>query len=423
MNTTRALSLCFSTVCCLAAACTDDSTGTTSGTETETGDGDGDGDPSGDGDGDGDPSGDGDGDPSGDGDGDPSGDGDGDGDAVCGNGMVEAGEACDDGNAVNTDGCLDTCVAASCGDGFVWADNEACDDGNDVDTDDCLATCVAATCGDGVVWEGNEACDDGNEDDSDECVGECVLAECGDGLLWAGTETCDDGNADADDGCSDTCETELYSVCDGVGIDSCSPIRILYAVASNDTPAFRADIAALTGGTVDYVNASIATPTLAELEASYDCVFTHPNSSYNNGMAFGTALRDFVDGGGNVVLGIATGFAPPTGLAGSPIMATDYSPVSTAGSVNFAAHTYAGDGVSILHDGVAAYGLNLIDNGVVLQGEGISDGTYANGTIATAYRPDFKVVYVNGTGSSEFGANGDWARLIANACGAGFVAP
>ena len=45
----------------------------------------------------------------------------------CGNGMVDEGEDCDDMNADNTDACLDTCMAASCGDGFVQAGVEDCD--------------------------------------------------------------------------------------------------------------------------------------------------------------------------------------------------------------------------------------------------------------------------------------------------------
>ena len=45
---------------------------------------------------------------------------------------------------------------------------EACDDGNQVETDACLNTCVIASCGDGQVQAG-EACDDGNEDDGDGC--------------------------------------------------------------------------------------------------------------------------------------------------------------------------------------------------------------------------------------------------------------
>ncbi|MCA9714936.1 MAG: DUF4215 domain-containing protein, partial [Myxococcales bacterium] len=46
-----------------------------------------------------------------------------------------------------------------CGDGVVEGD-EQCDDGNDVDEDDCTTACAPATCGDGFVWDGVEACDD-----------------------------------------------------------------------------------------------------------------------------------------------------------------------------------------------------------------------------------------------------------------------
>lgn len=95
--------------------------------------------------------------------------------AQCGDGFLEDMEACDDGNMDNTDACLDTCVAASCGDGLVWAGMEDCDDGNMDDTDACLGTCVAASCGDGVVWAGMEECDDGNMIDDDECRNDCTI--------------------------------------------------------------------------------------------------------------------------------------------------------------------------------------------------------------------------------------------------------
>jgi cysteine-rich repeat protein len=61
--------------------------------------------------------------------------------AGCGDGEIEAGEECDDANASNTDGCLNTCVAASCGDGFLYAGVEQCDDGNNVNFDGCSASC------------------------------------------------------------------------------------------------------------------------------------------------------------------------------------------------------------------------------------------------------------------------------------------
>ncbi len=49
--------------------------------------------------------------------------------AVCGNGRVEPGEQCDDGNVRNDDACLSTCVPARCGDGYLWRGVEECDDG------------------------------------------------------------------------------------------------------------------------------------------------------------------------------------------------------------------------------------------------------------------------------------------------------
>ncbi|HSA58273.1 MAG TPA: hypothetical protein VLJ37_01140 [bacterium] len=63
-------------------------------------------------------------------------------DPACGNGVVESPEACDDGNADETDACLSTCAAASCGDGFVQAGVEDCDGGVD-----CAADCTLIPAG------------------------------------------------------------------------------------------------------------------------------------------------------------------------------------------------------------------------------------------------------------------------------------
>ncbi len=116
---------------------------------------------------------------------------------VCGDGVVEGGEACDDGNDADDDVCVAGCVLASCGDGFVWVGVEACDDGNDSDDDACVGACEAASCGDGFVQVGVEACDDGNADDGDACLGTCAAASCGDGEVQVGVEECDDGGESA----------------------------------------------------------------------------------------------------------------------------------------------------------------------------------------------------------------------------------
>jgi cysteine-rich repeat protein len=152
--------------------------------------------------------------------------------ARCGDGVVRAGvEACDDGNALETDGCLPSCVTARCGDGIVQAGVEACDDGNAVETDGCRSSCVTSRCGDGIVQAGVEACDDGNALETDGCLPSCVTARCGDGFIHSGVEACDDGNAVDTDGCSNACQMDAPVLgcgdvpasgqCHGTNLDRC----------------------------------------------------------------------------------------------------------------------------------------------------------------------------------------------------------
>jgi len=128
----------------------------------------------------------------------------------CGNGLVELAEECDGADlggatcatvseafSIGDLGCLSSClfdtsgcVPKHCGDGQVNLDEE-CDDGNSSDSDGCLSTCLVATCGDGHLWPAHEECDDGNDSDEDGCVDACEVATCGDGHLWVGHEQCD----------------------------------------------------------------------------------------------------------------------------------------------------------------------------------------------------------------------------------------
>jgi cysteine-rich repeat protein len=121
----------------------------------------------------------------------------------CGDGKLDPGELCDDGNTVETDGCTSRCAPETCGDGLVQSPEE-CDDGNDVNTDGCLGSCVAATCGDGFVLAGVEQCDPGGPGGTGACRADCTLHVCGDGVVGA-AEGCDDGNLQDGDGCSATC--------------------------------------------------------------------------------------------------------------------------------------------------------------------------------------------------------------------------
>lgn len=79
-------------------------------------------------------------------------------DYACGDGVVDPGEECDDGNTDVTDGCLDSCAAARCGDGKVWVGHEGCDDGNLMDGDGCSAACSPENepGGPGQLVAGNE---------------------------------------------------------------------------------------------------------------------------------------------------------------------------------------------------------------------------------------------------------------------------
>jgi prepilin-type N-terminal cleavage/methylation domain-containing protein len=82
--------------------------------------------------------------------------------AVCGNGVVEGNEACDDGD-VNTESCGNSIVesggaiycSADCSSSITL--NEQCDDGNSSNLDSCLNTCMNISCGD-TYCNGSETC-------------------------------------------------------------------------------------------------------------------------------------------------------------------------------------------------------------------------------------------------------------------------
>jgi cysteine-rich repeat protein len=124
--------------------------------------------------------------------------------AMCGDGFVGPGEMCDDADMINDDECTNACGLPGCGDDILQ-NGEECDDGNLSDTDACLSSCLVATCGDMFVQNGVEECDDANDIDTDACLPGCIAASCGDSILWAGTETCDDGNTTDLDGCNSNC--------------------------------------------------------------------------------------------------------------------------------------------------------------------------------------------------------------------------
>lgn len=126
----------------------------------------------------------------------------------CGNGLVEAGEECDDGNLEVDDGCSDTCIhegqAGTCGDGWL-VPGEECDDRNVVGGDGCSPSCTVE--GDHVCLPGGQPCL------PDDCLaGDTDCGPCGDGILQQ-REQCDDANVESGDGCSAQCFPEAGFGC------------------------------------------------------------------------------------------------------------------------------------------------------------------------------------------------------------------
>ncbi|MGB5375694.1 MAG: leucine-rich repeat domain-containing protein [Polyangiales bacterium] len=178
----------------------------------------------------------------------------------CGNGLLEAGEACDDGNNMNGDGCTAACEIE---DGNPCTTHAACASGV-CDMNEAPPLCEpAGSCGNGVL-DGSESCDDGNLMTGDGCSNICLLEDgepcadnaqcesticdtvdsntcepvntCGNGAVEVG-EGCDDGNAVAGDGCGPECLFELgagpctdngqceSTICDALGGNTCEPVN------------------------------------------------------------------------------------------------------------------------------------------------------------------------------------------------------
>ncbi|MDD9967057.1 MAG: DUF4215 domain-containing protein [Myxococcales bacterium] len=128
---------------------------------------------------------------------------------LCGDGYIVAPEECDDGAVCSSNGLLDgdPCTTP--------AQLQACEaDGGTCAPqggDGCSAVCTRESeCGNGVTEVG-EDCDDGPTG-SDVCTANCLVRICGDGNLDANhpsdPEQCDDGNRRQGDGCDDTCQIE-----------------------------------------------------------------------------------------------------------------------------------------------------------------------------------------------------------------------
>jgi cysteine-rich repeat protein len=112
---------------------------------------------------------------------------------LCGDGAVDAGESCDDGNGRDGDGCSAVCTVEPCfacagaPSACVPVDGAACDDGNPCTGD---GSCEGGHCVPGVAVSDGAACDDGDACTSgDRCVsGTCRGSEP---LACEACTTCD----------------------------------------------------------------------------------------------------------------------------------------------------------------------------------------------------------------------------------------
>ncbi|MFO0756585.1 MAG: hypothetical protein U0359_08850 [Byssovorax sp.] len=96
---------------------------------------------------------------------------------TCGDGKLDLGEECDEGDKnANTGACTLACKHAKCGDGFVESGAEECDEGaQNSNAGTCTLACKVAVCGDGLKAPG-EGCDDGNATDADGCNTTCLVS-------------------------------------------------------------------------------------------------------------------------------------------------------------------------------------------------------------------------------------------------------
>jgi cysteine-rich repeat protein len=140
---------------------------------------------------------------------------------ACGNGLLSPGEACDDGNTVSGDGCSGDCRQVQPG-WRCRMPGRPCTEVCGEDAGACADGGPAAVCGNGIVEPGEE-CDNGSDTSKTPyngdgtyggCTGECTYgAYCGDGVI-NGQEACDNGPANIDlygqPGCTFLCTTASY---------------------------------------------------------------------------------------------------------------------------------------------------------------------------------------------------------------------
>ena len=176
------------------------------------------------------------------------------------------------------------------------------------------SACPAGVCGDGLVNTGEE-CDDGNTADSDGCSSSCAIesgfdcapigigtgpsicvsnAVCGDGAVTAGEE-CDDGNTVNGDGCSSTCVIEAGFEC-FLGSSLCCEFGLSEPSGGDGLFTIRQwNLTSLGSTNAFYENAD---PTAHRTEITVYGDFTTPSGSPDNTFTSSSAQFDDTRNGG-----------------------------------------------------------------------------------------------------------------------------
>ncbi|MFW0837580.1 MAG: DUF4215 domain-containing protein [Candidatus Komeilibacteria bacterium] len=139
---------------------------------------------------------------------------------LCGNGVVDDGEQCDDGNAISGDGCNKVCQKEQilyCGDGIISHPNssgidEQCENqpANKLSGDGCSTNCqneAAPVCGDGILQR---------------MIDQATTSTFA-SATSAYYEQCDDGNLLPGDGCNNLCQIEAGSAQRSINILQTKP--------------------------------------------------------------------------------------------------------------------------------------------------------------------------------------------------------
>ncbi len=139
---------------------------------------------------------------------------------LCGDGIVETGEVCDDGNTVSCDGCSGDCRSnETCGNAIVDC-QEQCDDGSgnsDLPNALCRSDCKRQRCGDGIV----------DDKSGEDCEGVASsTASCSDFGFYTGTLSCSSACRSDTSSCAGFCGDGVLNgieQCDGAppGGESC----------------------------------------------------------------------------------------------------------------------------------------------------------------------------------------------------------